>query len=98
MEESARSGGAFTSVSPDTHNDLITCLDSIIADQLAKEVDKSTFVSIHIDETTDISTKEQLSAIIRMDKRGDIVEKFLKLSLLIVTDLLNLLVKVYNTY
>ena len=78
LEESGRSGGVFTGVSPDTQNDLITCLDSIIGDQIAKEVNDCTFLSIQVDETTDISSKEQLSAIIRMDKGGDIIERFLK--------------------
>ena len=33
---------------------------------------------MQVDETTDVSTKEQLSVIIRLDKKDDIVERFLK--------------------
>ena len=78
LEDFERGDGVFTGVSPDTQNELISCVDSIIADQIIKELNNSTFVSIQIDETTDISTKEQLSAIIRLDKGGEIVERFLK--------------------
>eukprot|EP00795_Rhopilema_esculentum_P004178 gene4178-20364_t len=31
-----------------------------------------------VDETTDISTKEQLSAIVRLDRNGEVVERFFK--------------------
>ncbi len=43
-----------------------------------KEVRDRTLLSIQIDETTDVSAKEQLSVIIRLDKKGKIVERFLK--------------------
>jgi len=32
---------------------------------------------VQVDETTGVSTKEQLSVIIRLDKNDDVVEKFL---------------------
>ena len=70
--------GVFTGVSADIQNDLIECIDSVIQDQIDKEIEDCTFLSIQIDETTDVSTKEQLSAIIRLDKKGEIVERFLK--------------------
>ncbi|XP_065070326.1 uncharacterized protein LOC135695262 [Rhopilema esculentum] len=71
-------GGVFTGVSPDTQNDLIECIDSVIQDQIDREIEQCTFLSIQIDEATDFSTKEQLSCIIRLDKEGEIVERFLK--------------------
>ena len=33
---------------------------------------------MQVADTTDVSTKEQLSVIIRLDKNDDVVEKFLK--------------------
>ena len=70
--------GVFTGVSADTQNDLIECIDSVIQDQIDKEIYQSTFLCIQVDETTDVCTKEQLSAIVRFDKKGEIVERFLK--------------------
>ena len=40
-----------------------------------------TFISIQSDETIDDSTKEQLSIILRFDRKGEIVERFIKLKL-----------------
>lgn len=63
--------GSFTGVSSDIQNDLICCIDSIIEDQIVQEIKNCTFISIQIDEATDVSTKEQLSVIIRLDSNGD---------------------------
>ena len=41
-------------------------------------VNYCTFLSVQIDKTTDVSTKEQLSIIVRLDSGRDIVERFLK--------------------
>ena len=60
FDTTERVDGGSTGVSPDTQNDLITCLDLIIADQIAKEVIDCTFLSIQVDETTDILIKVKL--------------------------------------
>ena len=71
--------GVFTGVSSEIKNDLIECIDSVIQDQIDKEIENCRFFSIQVDETTDVSTEEQLSVIIRLDRGGEIVERFLKL-------------------
>ena len=71
--------GVFTGVSSEIKNDLIECIDSVIQDQIDKEIENCRLLSIQVDETIDVSTKEQLSVIIRLDRGGEIVEKFLKL-------------------
>ena len=38
-------------------------------------------------QITDVSNKEQLSFIIRLDREGEIVERFLKLFMLVLIDL-----------
>ena len=65
--------GCFTDVSSDIQNDLIVCIDSIIEHQIVQEIKNCTFLSIQIDEATDVSTIEQLSIIIGLDSNGDIV-------------------------
>ena len=70
--------GVFTGVSSDIQNDLIECIDGVIQDQINHEIDNCNFLSIQIDEATDISTKAQLSVIFRFDREGEIVERFLK--------------------
>ena len=78
--ERCESGGVFTGVSSDVQNDVIECIDSVIEDQINKEVSECQFFSIQCDETMDVSTKEQLSIIIRLDRGYEIVERFLKFS------------------
>ena len=78
--ESGGGGGVFTGVSSDVQNDVIECIDSVIEDQISKEVSECQFFSIQCDETMDVSTKEQLSIIIRLDRGYEIVKRFLKFS------------------
>ena len=78
--ERCESGGVFTGVSSDVQNDVIECIDSVIEDQINKEVSECQFFSIQCDETMDVSTIEQLSIIIRLDRGYEIVERFLKFS------------------
>ena len=70
--------GVFTGVSSEIQNDLIDCIGSVIQDVIDQEVKECNFLSIQVDETTDVSTKEQLSVIIRLDRKGEIVERFLR--------------------
>ena len=59
-------------------NDLIECIDYVIQYQIDEEVQQCTFLSVQINETTDVPTKEQLSVIIKLDRKDDVVERFLK--------------------
>jgi hypothetical protein len=70
-----RGGGLFAVVSPDIQNYLINCLDMIIEDDILKEMANCTFLSMQVGEATDVSTKKQLSMIIRLDKGSDIIER-----------------------
>jgi hypothetical protein len=70
-----RGGGLFAVVSPDIQNYLINCLDMIIEDDILKEMENCTFLSMQVGEATDVSTKKQLSMIIRLDKGSDIIER-----------------------
>ena len=50
--------GVFIGVFSETQSDLIECIDSVIQDQIDKEIENCRFLSIQVDETTDVSTKE----------------------------------------
>ena len=71
--------GVFTGISSEIQNDLIECIDSVIQDQIDKEIENCRFLSNQVDETADVSTNEQLSVIIRLDREGETVERFLNL-------------------
>ena len=49
--------GVFTGVYSEIQNDLIECIDSVIQDQIDKEIENCRFLSIQVDETTDVSLR-----------------------------------------
>lgn len=59
------SDGHFKGTSSDIQNELIECINEIINQYILDEINKSEFLSIQADETTDVSTKAQLSVIFR---------------------------------
>ena len=61
--------------SPEIQNDLINCLASVIDDETVKEIDDCTFLSVQVDETSDVSTKEQVGMIACLDEGTEIVER-----------------------
>ena len=68
-------GGRLTGVSPEIQNDLINCLDTVIDDEIVKEIDDCTFLSVQVDKTSDVSTKEQVSMVARLDTGTEIVKR-----------------------
>ncbi len=70
-----RGGGHFTGVYPEIQNDLINCLASVTDDEIVKEIDDCTFLSVQVDETSDVSTKEQVGMIACLDKGTEIVKR-----------------------
>ena len=81
VEDSQRGnigGGVFTGISADIQNHIIECVDSALQDEIDRETTECNFLSIQVDETTDNATKEQLSVILRFDRKGEVVGRFLK--------------------
>ena len=54
--------GVFTGVSADIQNDIIECVNSVLKDEIDRKITECNFLSIQVDETTDVATKEQLKA------------------------------------
>ena len=72
------SRSSFKGTSKTVQNDLIDVVDSVLVDQIISEVSKAKYLSIQADETSDISTCEQFSIIIRfVNQVGDVQERFL---------------------
>lgn len=66
-------------ISKTTQNDLIDCCASVILDKIVNAIKESKYFSILVDETTDISTSEQLVLCIRYVFHNKVQEDFLKL-------------------
>ena len=54
---------------------MINCLASVIDDETVKEIDDCTFLSVQVDEISDVSTKGQVVIIACLDKGTKIVER-----------------------
>jgi hypothetical protein len=66
----------FSGLSPDIQNDLIHCIACVIRDHIKLEINNSQFVSTMIDETPDVSHREQLTTIFRYVTESGVEERF----------------------
>ncbi|XP_077283207.1 zinc finger MYM-type protein 1-like [Arctopsyche grandis] len=67
----------FTGLSNHIQNDLVSAISKVLLDEIKTEIRASKFVSIIVDESTDISRKAQLSTIFRyVDENNEIQERF----------------------
>ncbi|XP_068762515.1 zinc finger MYM-type protein 1-like [Montipora capricornis] len=65
-------------LSPQIQNELISCLGDEIRESVVKQIEKSKFYSVMADETTDESTKTQLSICVRyLTDNFEVEEAFL---------------------
>lgn len=61
----------------DTQNEIIDCLAEMVRTSVTSEVSQSEAFSILVDETKDLSKKEQMSFVIRYYYNGSVCESFL---------------------
>lgn len=66
----------FSGLSSDIQNDLINCVAAVISDTIKSEIGRAKFISVMIDETPDVSHREQLSVILRYLSETGIEERF----------------------
>ncbi|KAL4132725.1 hypothetical protein QTP88_009834 [Uroleucon formosanum] len=67
----------FSGLSGDIQNDLIQSISNVLLKTIKNEIEHTNFVSIIMDETTDIMSKSQLSTILRYVTNEGVEEKFL---------------------
>ena len=67
----------FKGTSATIQNDIIKSVSSVIQERIRNEIQNSDFVSIQVDETSDLSNREFLSIVIRYVVDGAPVERFL---------------------
>ena len=69
----------FSGVSSVIQNDIIEAISNFMIKEIKNELHRTKFVSIIIDETSDVSNKEQLSTVLRyVTQEGNIVERFIR--------------------
>lgn len=68
----------FSAESKTIQNELVDCISEYIRDFIKIEISETSFFSIQVDDTTDISQKSQCSIILRyVTLKGILVERFL---------------------
>ena len=78
LKDHLQNSTVFSGMSSDIQNDLIFAVSELMILKIKEEVKTALFVSIILDETTDISTKSQLSITLRyVTSGGSIQERFL---------------------
>ncbi|CAB3221178.1 unnamed protein product [Arctia plantaginis] len=61
-----------------TQNDLISSVASVMIDRVKAEIKQSDFVAVIVDETPDVSGREQLVLVLRYFRDSEVVDRFIK--------------------
>jgi hypothetical protein len=76
LQEHLQSDTVFKGTSKDIQNDLLNCMLDVYYEEIKKEIASAPFVAVMADETTDVSSKFQMSIILRYVKNANPVERF----------------------
>ncbi|XP_061433278.1 zinc finger MYM-type protein 1-like isoform X1 [Lethenteron reissneri] len=77
LKEHLDSATVFKGTSKTIQNELLDCMLSVTREEIIKEVQTSSFLSIQADETTDIATQSQLVLVLRyIDDKNNVQERF----------------------
>ena len=69
----------FIGTSSQIQNDLISAVADVLNDAIKEEINKTPFVSLMMDETSDVSNAAQLSLVLRYVTDSGIKERFIKM-------------------
>ena len=69
---------SFKGMSNRTQNDLISSVASVMIDRVKAEIKQSDFVAVMVDETPDVSGREQLVLVLRYFRDSEVVDRFIK--------------------
>jgi hypothetical protein len=67
----------FMGTSKAIRNELLQCIVLLIRDEIVKEMNKSTYVALVVDDTTDVSSTAKMATVFRyLDCAGNVCERF----------------------
>ncbi|KAI5705235.1 hypothetical protein M8J76_002168 [Diaphorina citri] len=78
LAQHLKSATIFSGTSSDIQNDLIESISPVITLNIKREISQCNFVSLIVDETTDVTHKSQLSTVLRYVADNKVQERFLK--------------------
>ncbi|KAK4875694.1 hypothetical protein RN001_012116 [Aquatica leii] len=77
LEEHLKNASIFKGTSKSIQNDILDCMLELCHEEIIQEINKTPFLAVMADETTDVSAKFQMVTIFRyVTKDGDPVERF----------------------
>ena len=74
----SKENSSFRGISKDIQNDLISSISSVLKTEIKNQIKDSSFISIILDETSDIKHKSQLSVVFRYVIEGVVYERFVE--------------------
>ncbi|XP_077299579.1 zinc finger MYM-type protein 1-like [Arctopsyche grandis] len=77
---SARLQNSNSFTSDNIQNDIIESIGDVLLDEIKREINDARYISIILDETSDIANSSRLSTMVRYVKDGDVQERFLGFS------------------
>ena len=75
LSEHMQSGSAFTGLSSTIQNDLISAVHTVLDSYLRERIKHSPFVSVIVDEATDVANKAQLAVVLRITNMEDCISE-----------------------
>ncbi|KAL4713767.1 hypothetical protein ACJJTC_004298 [Scirpophaga incertulas] len=72
------STSSFTGLSNRIQNDLISSVASVMIDTIKQQIATTNFVAVMVDETPDVSGKEQLVVVLRYFNESEVYDRFIK--------------------
>jgi len=78
MKQHLQENNVFKGTSKSVQNDILDAILIVCQEEIKKQVSEARFVAIQCDETTDVSTQQQLVFILRYEQNGQIYERFWK--------------------
>ena len=76
LQEHLNNSTVFSGLSSNIQNDIILSVSEYMIQEIKKDIRQAGFVAIILDETTDITTKSQLSTVIRYVNNDSVEERF----------------------
>lgn len=77
LSEHFNTSSVFSGLSKHIQNDLIEAIGSVILNEINNEINGTKFVSILLDETSDVSNMSQISTVFRYcNTNGEVLERF----------------------
>lgn len=77
LQQHLEESSVFKGTSATIQNELISCISGVIVDQIKQKLNDAMFVSVLMDESTDVSRKSQLSVVFcYVSNCGEIKERF----------------------